>query len=160
MVRDVAAYAQLQPVPRSVARPIRAANRCTPERPRCAALIAALNWKAATRVVSRALHDLRSLVACLIEWLPICHLQGWFGTRSRRDRPSGVRRLRNWGHKQAADLRRLRQAAGLTRPYGEKAAEHFGEEFRHPPSHRSAADPPAEAEPPGGTTGNPRTNAS
>ncbi len=85
-------------------------------------------------------HRLRALVACVIEWLRICHREGWLGS-PRRNMRSPRRPRRLLGVRNAESLVRSRAINGLLNPYGRQAAAlHIGKET--PPSRRARGQPP------------------
>ena len=82
-------------------------------------------------------HQLRALLACLIEWLPICHREGWLGS-ARRNQRHPRRHALLVGIDNARSLRRSRICTGLMTAYGKRAADlHLGDAIL--PSRR---DPP------------------
>lgn len=81
-------------------------------------------------------HRLRALAACLVEWLRICHREGWLGSPRRNDR-TPVRRGQLIGMHNARDLVRN----GLMAAYGAKAAA-LGLGDPDPPSRHRPPDAP------------------
>ncbi len=65
-------------------------------------------------------HRLRANVASLIEWLRICHCQGWLGSPKRNHRET-KRRFRDRAERIQAKLATMRVRMGVAAPYGVKA---------------------------------------
>lgn len=66
-------------------------------------------------------HKLRALAASVVEWLRICHREGWLGSARRNDRHP-ARRTEQLGIQAARELLGLRIQAGLMACYGPAAA--------------------------------------
>lgn len=79
-------------------------------------------------------HKLRALAAGLVEWLRVCHREGWLGS-ARRNHRHPVRRREQVGIHAARQLMRSRLQNGLMACYG-PAAERLGLGGADPPSHR------------------------
>lgn len=83
-------------------------------------------------------HRLRALTACVVEWLRVCHREGWLGSPRRNSRhPRRPRHL--VGIRIARDLTRSRVRNGLMAAYGPKAHA-LGIGRPEPPSHRQPPD--------------------
>ena len=88
------------------------------------------------KVVDIGFHRLRANVACLVEWLRICFMQGWLGNPRTAERRA-ERKYRERAERAVASLTRARYRAGLMEPYGEAALGLFPNAQRTPPSRRA-----------------------
>ncbi|HEU4973834.1 MAG TPA: transposase [Baekduia sp.] len=88
-------------------------------------------------------HRLRANVACLIEWLRICHREGWLGS-ARRNPHDPERKGRDKAIAAAGKFADMRARMSLGAPYGE-AAERLKLGDRLPPSRRPRGAPVAAA---------------
>jgi hypothetical protein len=73
-------------------------------------------------------HQLRAYTACLVEWLRIAKKADWLkevdeGASEDTTKLAGKRCFRKRGHDAASDLMKARTRAGLSEPYGPKAAK-------------------------------------
>jgi hypothetical protein len=92
------------------------------------------------KVCSIGFHQLRANIACLLDWLRICHREGWLGS-VRRNHHGVRRRSEHVGVAVAHSLARMRARMGLAAPYGPKAAQ-LGIDEETPPSRRPRGAPP------------------
>lgn len=91
------------------------------------------------KIISMGWHKLRGLVAGVVEWLRICHREGWLSS-PRRNTHHPLRRARQIGIRNAERLMQSRVRNGLMAAYG-PAAEALSLGSADPPSRR----PPGQA---------------
>jgi hypothetical protein len=109
--------------------------------------VAAKNAQQRPKRMGLGWQQLGASAGMLAEWLSLCYLNGWLATSTRTYRrhlsPRNVarkgRRLQKNVMNSLARWSKRRAVEGLNEPYGERAAELFGERFRLPPSDRDGS---------------------
>jgi hypothetical protein len=92
------------------------------------------------KICGLGFHRLRANAASFVEWLRICHREGWLGT-PRRNTGAPKRAFKATGENIAVRLANLRARVGLMGAYGD-AAFKVGHGLRTPPSNQPRGGPP------------------